>query len=245
MLEGRPTLILGGRPLPIVHLGDLLGLTSPDAGRLDNLQRVALVLGSGDRQIACLVGDVLAEQELVTHRLPAPLQQVRFIAGASILADGSVIPILDAVDLVDAAIGARHMIDLKLDQATSRRPPTVLVVDDSLTTRTLEKNILEAAGYQVRLATDGVEALQMLDQLIDNGGCDLLLSDVDMPRLNGFELTAQVRASPRFKHLPIVLVTSLDTPADRKRGIAAGADDYIVKRTFEQQALLDTIVRLI
>ena len=84
----------------------------------------------------------------------------------------------------------------------------------------------------------------MLDQLIDDG-CDLLLSDVDMPRLNGFELTAQVRASARFKHLPIVLVTSLDTPADRERGIAAGADDYIVKRTFEQQALLVTIARLI
>jgi two-component system chemotaxis sensor kinase CheA len=119
------------------------------------------------------------------------------------------------------------------------------VVDDSLTTRTLEKNILEAAGYQVRLATDGVEALQVLNQLPDNGGCDLLLSDVDMPRLNGFELTAQVRANARLKHLPIVLVTSLDTPVDRERGIAAGADAYIVKRTFEQQVLLETIAQLI
>ena len=189
--------------------------------------------------------DVLGDQELVTHRLPPPLQQVRFIAAATILADGSIVPILDVVDLVEAAIGMRQLHTLTLDPATPPRSPIVLVVDDSLTTRTLEKNILEAAGYQVRLATDGVEALQILDQLANGGGCDLLLSDIDMPRLNGFELTAQVRASEHFKHLPVVLVTSLDTPADRERGIAAGADAYIIKRAFEQQALLETIAQLI
>jgi two-component system chemotaxis sensor kinase CheA len=228
-----------------VRLVELLGGAPPDGGRLDTVRRLALVLGSGERQIASLVDDVLAEQELVTHRLPSPLQRVRFVAGASILADGSVVPILDAVDLVEAAIGAHHMVDPVIDSAKPHWSPTVLVVDDSLTTRTLEKNILEAAGYQVRLATDGVEALQLLNQLLDYDGCDLLLSDVDMPRLNGFELTAQVRANARFKHLPIVLVTSLDTPADRERGIAAGADAYIVKRTFEQQVLLETIAQLI
>jgi len=122
---------------------------------------------------------------------------------------------------------------------------TVLVVDDSITTRTLEKNILETAGYRVQLATDGLEALHLLDQLAQDGGCDLLLSDVDMPRLNGFDLTTAIRADPRFRHLPVVLVTSLDTPADRERGIAAGADSYIVKRAFEQQILLHTIAQLI
>jgi two-component system chemotaxis sensor kinase CheA len=243
-LEGRAALILDGRPLPLVPLGALLGSAPPNAGRPESVLRLALVLGSGERQIAGLVDDVLSEQELVTYRLPALLQEVHFIAGASILADGSVVPILDVVDIMDGALGAHHVSDFVRDPATPRRSPTVLVVDDSLTTRTLEKNILEAAGYQVRLATDGLEALQMLDQLIDDG-CDLLLSDVDMPRLNGFELTAQVRASARFKHLPIVLVTSLDTPADRERGIVAGADDYIVKRSFEQQTLLETIARLI
>jgi two-component system chemotaxis sensor kinase CheA len=81
--------------------------------------------------------------------------------------------------------------------------------------------------------------------MADDGGCDLMLSDVDMPRVNGFDLTAQVRADTRFQHLPIVLVTSLDTAEDRERGISAGADAYIVKRQFEQQILLDTIARLI
>jgi two-component system chemotaxis sensor kinase CheA len=245
LLEGRAALILNGRPLPLVALADLLGGESSNDGMLANAPRLALVLGSSERQIAGFVDDVLGEQELVTHRLPLPLKQVRCIAGATILADGSVVPTLDMVDLMEAATGAGSTLNLRLDPAMPHRSPVVLVVDDSLTTRTLEKNILEAAGYQVRLATDGLAALQMLDDLADDGGFDLILSDIDMPRLNGFELTAQVRAGARFKHVPIVLVTSLDTPADRERGIAAGADAYIVKRTFEQQALLETIARLI
>jgi two-component system, chemotaxis family, sensor kinase CheA len=175
----------------------------------------------------------------------APLRRVRGVAGATILADGSVVPILDAVDLLRAARGARHSVAVT-PQAEARRPQTtVLVVDDSITTRTLEKNILEAAGYRVALATDGLEALAVLNQLAEQGGCSLLVSDVDMPRLNGFDLTAQVRANARYKHLPVVLVTSLDSSADRERGIAAGADAYIVKRHFDQQTLLDTISQLL
>jgi two-component system chemotaxis sensor kinase CheA len=191
------------------------------------------------------VDAVFGEQELVVHRLPAPLQQVSCIAGATILADGKIVPILDVVDLLQAAMSTRRTIQLATNATGASRQPTILVVDDSITTRTLEQNILEAAGYRVRLATDGIAALQALNQLAADGGCDLLLSDVDMPLLNGFDLTARVRADTRFQHLPVVLVTSLDAAEDRARGIAAGADAYIVKRQFEQQALLDTIARLI
>jgi CheA signal transduction histidine kinase len=84
-----------------------------------------------------------------------------------------------------------------------------------------------------------------LQRLSTNGGCDLVISDIDMPRLNGFELTEKLRAGERFKHLPIVLVTSLDAPEHRERGVTVGADAYIVKRAFDQQTLLDTIARLI
>jgi two-component system chemotaxis sensor kinase CheA len=243
VLEGRSVLVLDGRPLPLLHLCDALGDRQP-AVRTGE-RALALLLGSGDRQAACLVDAVLGEQELMIQRLPAPLQQVRLIAGATMLADGVVVPILDAVDLLRAALGARSAIAAAPMEETPRQTRTVLVADDSITTRTLEKNILEAAGYQVRLATDGLEALQLLDQLAGDGGCDLLLSDVDMPRLNGFDLTSAVRADARFRHLPVVLVTSLDTPADRERGIAAGADSYIVKRAFDQRTLIETIARLI
>jgi two-component system chemotaxis sensor kinase CheA len=266
VLEGRTCLTLDHRPVALVHLADIVGKTERPAvkeerrpggergrgplvnGRLATSSwSLALILGSGERQVACMVDAVLGEQELVIYRLPAPLQRIRFIAGATILADGSVVPILDVVDVVRAAIGVRQAMSFSATEvAQQERRNTILVVDDSITTRTLEKNILEAAGYEVKLATDGVEALDMLRQLVENdGGCDLLLSDIDMPRLNGFDLTSQVRNDASFKHLPIVLVTSLDSPADRERGIAAGADAYIVKRAFDQQNLLETIEQLI
>jgi len=243
VLEGRPVLVIDGRPLPLLHMCDVLGARQP-AERMGE-RALALLLGSGERQAACIVDAVLGEQELMLQRLPAPIQQLPLIAGATILADGSVVPILDAADLLRAALGARPTVAAVPLEVASQPIRTVLVADDSITTRTLEKNILETAGYRVRLATDGLEALHLLDQLAQDGGCDLLLSDVDMPRLNGFDLTTTVRADPRFRHLPVVLVTSLDTPADRERGIAAGADAYIVKRTFDQRTLIETIAQLI
>jgi two-component system, chemotaxis family, sensor kinase CheA len=241
-LEGRPVLRLEGRALPLATLGDLLGLGGE---RATSARGLALVLGSGERQIACLVEAILGEQELVVHRLPAPLMRVRFVSGATILADGRVVPILDAVDLVRATAGAQRSLSPEVSEQEGRRAPVILVADDSITTRTLEKNILEAAGYEVWLATDGQEALEALRRLSEDGGCDLLLSDIDMPRLNGFDLTSQVRADAKLRHLPVVLVTSLDSPADRERGVASGADAYIVKRAFDQQTLLETIAQLI
>lgn len=241
-IEGRAALVVDDRPLALVHLSDLLGLRSSNSNQQ---QYLALLLGSGDRQVACIVDAILGDQELVVHRLPAPLKRVRFVAGATILADGNVVPILDVVDLIRSAIGSQRIFDLQVEKAGPQRQPMILVADDSITTRTLEKNILEAAGYRVQLATDGAEALDTIRRMAENGGCDLLISDIDMPRLNGFELTSMLRSEQHFQHLPIVLVTSLDTPADRERGIAAGADAYIVKRSFDQQLLLDTIAQLV
>ncbi len=240
-LEGRPVLWLDDRPLPLVALADLLGVAQISA----NSGGLALILGSGERQVACQIDALLGEQELVIHHLPAPLVRVRYVSGATILADGQVVPILDVVDLVRAAAGSRRAPLPAPTTVEEHRIPTVLVVDDSITTRTLEKNILESAGYRVRLATDGQEALDLLRAMADNGGCDLLLSDIDMPRLNGFDLTRQVRGDAKLRHLPVVLVTSLDSAGDRERGVAAGADAYIIKRAFDQQALLDIISRLV
>lgn len=244
MLEGRAVLLVEGRPLSLIPLGHVLGMSNESAVDLAEPKPV-LILGVNERQIACLVDAISEELELVVHRLPAPLQRVQFVSGAAILADGSVAPILDPVDMIRAAITARHTVALPDRTATPPQAPAILVVDDSITTRTLEKNILEAAGYRVLLATNGQEALDQLRAAQANGGCQLVLSDVDMPRLNGFELTERIRSDPQLRHLPVVLVTSLDSPTDRERGLAAGADAYIVKRAFDQQALLATIARLL
>jgi two-component system chemotaxis sensor kinase CheA len=248
VLEGRTVVLVDGRPVVLVHLADLMeagdGMGSFSRGEE---RRPALLLGSsGERLVACLVDGVVGEQELVVHRLPFPIRRVQFIAAAAIMPDGAIAPILDTVDIVRAASGAQRLpAPVTPDINQQRRIPQILVVDDSLTTRMLEKNILEAAGYQVHLATDGIEALDVLQRLSTNGGCDLVISDIDMPRLNGFELTEKLRAGERFKHLPIVLVTSLDAPEHCERGVTVGADAYIVKRAFDQQTLLDTIARLI
>ncbi len=118
---------------------------------------------------------------------------------------------------------------------------TVLVVEDSITARSLLKNILETAGYQVETALDGIDALTQLR----NAQIDLVVSDVDMPRLNGFDLTARLRASREFAELPVVLVTSLDSREDKERGIEVGANAYVVKSSFDQSNLLEVIGRLI
>lgn len=119
--------------------------------------------------------------------------------------------------------------------------PTVIVCDDSFTTRTLEKNILESAGYPVRVAADGLEAWNLLQ----SEGADVVVSDINMPRMDGFELTAKIRADERFKHLPVILITSLESREDRERGVQVGSDAYIVKSAFDQESLLSTIRRLI
>jgi two-component system chemotaxis sensor kinase CheA len=128
----------------------------------------------------------------------------------------------------------------KPDEA--RQGKTILVVDDSITTRTLEKNIMEAAGYQVKLATNGEEALAVLAA---NGLPDLIVSDVNMPRLDGFELTSRIKQDKRYADIPLILVTSLDSPADKARGIEVGADAYIVKSNFDQGNLLEIVEQLI
>jgi two-component system chemotaxis sensor kinase CheA len=122
-----------------------------------------------------------------------------------------------------------------------REPAHILVVDDSVTTRTLEKSVLEAHGYRVRVAVDGMEALMLLQA--EPG--DLVIADVEMPRLDGFGLLAAIRKDPRLRSLPVIMVTSLEKREHQEKGLALGADAYIVKRHFDQSTLLETIRRLL
>ncbi len=115
------------------------------------------------------------------------------------------------------------------------------MVDDSITTRTLEKNILGNAGYEVLVAADGQEALDM----VQSHPVDAIVADIDMPRMDGFDLTQNVKNDIRFKELPVILVTSMESPQDKIRGMEAGADSYIVKSDFDQTVLIETIARLI
>lgn len=242
-VENRETIELDGEPLSFVLLGDVLGLPRRERPA-DETGQVSLFVLTADRgKIAFGVDRVLGEQEVVVKGLGRQLRRVRNVAGASVLGTGKVVPILNSRDLAGSAVrvaAAGAGIPLSVaEEATA--PGTLLVVEDSITARTLLKNILEGAGYLVRTAVDGIDALTVLK----TEPVDLVVSDVDMPRLNGFELTGRIRGLREFADLPVVLVTSLDSREDRERGIDVGANAYIVKSSFDQSNLLTVIRQLL
>ena len=247
-LEGHDTLVYDGRPITLVRLGDVLGLP-PSEIWLEQARIPVVILATAERCMAFAVDALLGEQEVVIKSLGRQLERVGGIAGATVMGSGDVVLILNVADLIKLGLrGERRPALAKLAWARpasvteERAPRRILVVDDSITTRTLEKNILEAAGYEVQLATDGQEALLT----IASGDLpDLIVTDVVMPHLDGFGLTQRIRGDPRTENIPVILVTSLDSAEDKARGIEVGADAYITKSSFDQNSLLDTIEQLI
>jgi two-component system chemotaxis sensor kinase CheA len=238
-VEGREMLALGGPPLPVASLAETLGLGArePAGGRL-----LVLVVAAGDRRMAFVVDEFLAEQEIVVKSLGARIRQLRHVAGATILPSGQIALVLNAANLVRSGLARAPSRPLTAvpERAAVEAKKRVLVAEDSVTTRTLEKSILEAAGYEVAVAVDGADAWRILQER----GADVLVSDVEMPRMDGFALTELVRGSPRFRDLPVVLVTARETEQDKARGIQVGANAYLVKSAFDQRNLLETIAQL-
>jgi two-component system chemotaxis sensor kinase CheA len=244
-VENRETVQWSGQTIALVRLADTLELPQrassidTDAGKLQ-----ILILGSADKRIAFCVDEIIEEQEVLVKPLGRQLSRVRNIAGAAVLGTGKAVPILDIPDLLKSAVKlaagqAGSVVGRALD--TDAQQTSVLVAEDSITSRTLLKNILESAGYAVTTAIDGADALMRLKA----DRYDLLVSDVEMPRMNGFDLIARVRAEKALAQMPAVLVTALDSREDRERGIEVGANAYIVKSSFDQSNLLEVIRRLI
>ncbi len=240
-IGGQAAIQVGDRPLPLVSLAGILN--RPQNNHKNGKKPLAVILSVGEQRLAVQVDDVLTEQELAVKPLARPLLHVRNVEGTALLATGEPVVVLNAADLLKSARGLSVLKQptAKKQEERSAPHPHILVVDDSITTRTLEKNILEAAGYRVTTAIDG---LQALDKLEDDT-IELMVLDVQMPHLDGFALTGQLRESAKYRSFPIVLVTSLESPEDRERGMVAGADAYIVKRGFDQAELLAAIERLL
>jgi two-component system, chemotaxis family, sensor kinase CheA len=237
--EGRSMLRTGSGPVPVHSLAGTLG--PPFEARALTGKATAAILRVGGRRAAFLVDDVLDEDEIVVRPLPAEAESSAYSAGAAVLPSGSVALVLNASALLTAAARAGTAIapSFQAERAASRR--RVLVADDSITTRTLEQSVLEAAGYDVITAVDGEDAWRRLEQ----DGADAVVADVEMPRMDGFALCRRLRASQQFATLPIVLVTGLESAEDRARGMEAGADAYINKSGFDQTTLLETVNQLI
>ncbi|MBV9122003.1 MAG: response regulator, partial [Planctomycetes bacterium] len=240
-VEGKPMLLLQGQPVPLLSLAHLLGLGEAE-GQVPSEQIALMVLRWGSRRVAVAVEAFLEERDGLLKDLDNPAAQISQLAGGILKEDGSVVLVLNLAELIKASRPEGRAPVLKKAAASAeKKRSTVLVVDDSLTTRTLEKSILEAHGYNVRIAMDGVEALTQLRNELP----DLVITDIQMPRMDGFTLLQEIKKDQRLTRLPVIVVTSMEKREDQERGLALGADAYIVKRKFDHQDLLDTIKQII
>lgn len=241
--ENRETIAFEGRPLSFVRLEHVLELPVKTKRKTAGEARFtqAVVVGGADRRIAFGVEEVLGEQEVLVKPLGAQLVRVRNVAGAAILGTGKPVPVLSVSDLLISAVKTASSVRAAAPAEEKADRQRILVVEDSITSRILLKNILEGAGYDVKTAVDGVDALTALK----TEPFDLVVSDIEMPRMHGIDLTARIRADKKLSELPVILVTALDSREDRERGISVGANAYIVKSSFNQGNLLEVVKRLI
>ncbi|MBI2116817.1 MAG: response regulator, partial [candidate division NC10 bacterium] len=236
-LEGRRAARLEGETIPLVELAGLLGVP---CDRAEGGAVTAVLLRAGTRRVGFLVDEVLDEGEVVLKELGPFLGKVDVVAGATVLGSGVVVLILDPGTLIRVARGAPVAAPGR-PVAPTAAPARLLVVEDSLIARDLERTILESAGFQVEAAVDGVDALEKLG----SGDFDLIITDIEMPRMDGFELLGRIRAQERTRGLPVIVVTNREKAEDKRRGMELGADAYILKASFNQASLLETIQRLI
>jgi two-component system chemotaxis sensor kinase CheA len=265
--EGRPVTVFNGKQVPLTTIHALLDLensSDQDVGQsarkdTDTLQVVVLRAFSPDKtggqRVGLVVDAVVREADAVIQDLAWAGGDEGGIASGVVLDDGGIAFVVNPMQLLENAIRAaghdasrRPAVSFARPSDTTSAEPgagaafsNILVVDDSMTTRALEKSILEAHGYQVRIAVDGLDALARLRQ----EAADLVIADIEMPRLNGFGLIEAMKKDPKLENIPVIIVSSIERREDQERGLALGADAYIVKGKFDQQELLAAIRQII
>ncbi len=245
--ENRAIILFKDKAVSFADLVDIFNLPQDhehkSASALQKKERPVLILSAGADEMAVMVDAVIDEQEVLVKNLGKQIRRVPAISGAAILGTGRVVPVINAADLIRLAgeSPVSGPMPRGLSPAPDVKPKSILIVEDSFTSRTLLKNILEATGYQISTAIDGQDGFEQLKA----GSFDGVVADVEMPRQDGISLTRQIRSDSGLATLPVILVTSLDAPADRERGMEAGADAYIVKSSFDQSNLLEVLERLL
>ncbi|HEY9602440.1 MAG TPA: hybrid sensor histidine kinase/response regulator [Allocoleopsis sp.] len=244
--DGSQTLPFQGESVTVTWLADLLGLpvkapTSTKALRAASKTIPCIILRIGSERLALLVDVILEQQDIVLKPQSQLLKRIRNISGATILGTGEVCMVLNPTDLFKSARKAIVSVTVKELAQQAQVKPKILLVEDSIPIRTQMKRILESAGYDVTAAVDGEDGFNKLkvDTFV------AVVSDVQMPNLDGLGLTAKIRQFQEYQDLPVILVTTLASDEDKRQGHQAGANAYITKGDFEQGVLLDTLRRLI
>jgi two-component system chemotaxis sensor kinase CheA len=233
--------------LPLVDLASLVGVAGEDSRPGEGRPMTAVLMRAGGRSWAVRIDALRDVRNLLVLPAPPIGADPRLISGTVVLGGDTPVLVLDPDGLAGRAGEVNRAAPEPAGEPTGtaapRRRSTILVVDDSITTRTLEKGILESAGYRVVVCVDGQDALDRLRAGIET--VDLVVADVEMPRLDGFGLLKALRADEAFSRLPLILMTSRGDADDVARGLALGADAYLTKQTFDQRQLLDTIGQLL
>ncbi|HEY3658437.1 MAG TPA: hybrid sensor histidine kinase/response regulator [Steroidobacteraceae bacterium] len=243
LLEGRPHFDLDGRSVGLVTAHQLLGVSSPPAA--GDLLAV-IVLGNATHLYGLIVDRLLGERELVVQSLDPRLGKIKDVAAGALMEDGSPALILDVEDIIrsiEKLAGAGGLSGVAPDAlgAAGAKRKRVLVVEDSFTVRELERKLLVNSGFEVEVAVDGMDGWNAAR----TGHFDLVITDVDMPRMDGIELVTLIKKDPHKKSLPVMIVSYKDRPEDRRRGLDAGADYYLAKGSFHDETLLRAVVDLI
>lgn len=240
-VQGAPAIISENQTLPFRLLSDILGLTNKYS--INEKKLSVMIIKRGVYVLAFLVDEIIGEKEIIIKSLQEPLSKIPCVSGGTLLENNQVIMVLDPGDLVMYGLKQANPTPILLNNAETKEveQKRILVVDDSITTRTLEKNILESRDYHVTVAVNGKEAWDILQ----NQKFSLLITDVMMPIMDGFTLTDHIKKSESLRSLPVIIVTSIGSDAEKKRGIDVGADAYIVKNEFESGALLSIVSQLL
>jgi two-component system chemotaxis sensor kinase CheA len=240
-LEGQDTLTFNSQPISIARLADLLELAAASQPPQASASLPCVILNVGNERIGLLVDALLDQQEVILKPQSKLLKRVRNVLGATILSTGEVCMVLNPSDLVKSVQKQGRVLTPTPTVEAVQTKPVILLAEDSIATRTQEKRVLEGAGYEVVTAVDGLDAF---NKLIARH-FDAVVSDVQMPNLDGFSLVARIRQHQEYNELPVILITSLASDEDKKRGAEVGANAYITKDTFNQDLLLETLQRLI
>jgi two-component system sensor histidine kinase and response regulator WspE len=204
----------------------------------------AIIIKCPQGPFAILVDEIVGQEDVVAQPIDRRLQHLPYIAAVATLNRGSVVVVIDSDDIAVAIqrLATRHDgLTINVGSAADEKRQQVLIVDDSLTVRELERKLLTDAGYDVTVALDGLDGLQQV-ALKD---FDLLVTDVDMPRMNGFELIETLRKNPRYASIPTVVVSYKERPEDKRRGLECGADAYLTKESFHDDTFIKTVQDLL
>ncbi len=239
--NGHATVRHRGHAVPLVWLTDLLGL--PPGNDRDATHHRLVVVHHSDEVLAIVVTDLEGERSVVVKPLGWPLEHVRGTAGAVMLGTGDLALLLHVPDLLEFSRNVATVVPVgpAAGVKAEKRARRVLIVDDSVVTRQLERRILEGMGFEVELAVDGQDALRLLDRHVP----DLIVTDVEMPRLDGLGLVRKLRKEPKTRDVPIVIVSTRGEDKDKQAGLEAGADGYIVKSAFDEATLRSIVERLL